>query len=410
MMNFENNLDRYAELAVKVGINIQQQQTLVIFAPIEAATFVRKVAKKAYENGAKNVHVEWSDEDLALIKFENAPIEAFKEFPIWKAKGLEELAESNAAFLSIHASNPELLKNVDGDRIAIYKRTEAKATEQYKNYIKTGKVSWSIVSIPSISWSKKVFPDLNVEEAKSKLWENIFSVTRVNEENPIDAWTTHIKNLQNKLDFLNKKKFNKLHFKGEGTDLWVELHNHHIWAGGGLTNKKGVYFVPNMPTEEVFTMPYKYGVNGTVRGTKPLNYAGQLVEDFTVTFENGMITDFTAKKGYEILKTLINTDDGSHYLGEVALVPFNSPVSNSNIIYYNTLFDENASCHLAIGAAYPLNIENGIDMSKEDLESQGANTSIVHMDFMIGSEDMDIDGETKEKELVPLFRNGNWVI
>lgn len=408
MLNFENMLEKYAELAVKIGVNIQNGQTLVINAPIPAAEFVRKVAKKAYEAGAKNVHVEWSDEETTLIKFMNAPEEAFSEYPMWKAKGMEEMAEGGAAFLTISASNPDLLRDVNPERVAAANKTAAKALENYKKYVMSGKCCWGIVSVPTKEWSAKIFPGLNEEERVEKLWENTFKVTRVDREDPVEAWKEHINNLNSRLQYLNTKKFKKLYYKAPGTDLTVELPEKHIWAGGGLTSDNGTYFIPNIPTEEVFTLPLKTGVNGVLSSTKPLNYGGNLIENFKLTFENGKIIDFSAEKGYDTLKKLIETDEGSHYLGEVALVPHHSPVSDSNIIFYNTLFDENASCHFALGSAYPLCLEGGNSMSKEQLQENGANVSLTHVDFMIGSPEMNIDGETADGKLEAIFRNGNW--
>ncbi|MBI6874662.1 aminopeptidase [Clostridium aciditolerans] len=408
MDNFENLLSKYAELSVRVGVNLQKGQTLVINSPIECAEFTRVVAKEAYKSGAKEVHVEWSDEEITLIKFMNAPEEAFKEFPKWKAEGYEELAKNGAAFLSISASNPELLKDVDPKRIAESNKTRSIALKKYREYIMNSTVAWSIVSIPTKAWSKKVFPNLSEESAIEKLWENIFKIVRVDKDNPIDAWNDHLDNLQKKVEFLNEKKFKKLHYISKDTDLTIELPEKHIWAGGGEYNSKQTYFVANMPTEEVFTLPLKTGVNGKVKSTKPLNYSGNLVDNFTLIFKDGKIVDFSAEKGYETLKKLIETDEGSHYLGEVALVPYDSPISNSNIIFYNTLFDENASCHLALGEAYPICLEGGSNMNEEELEKSGANISLTHVDFMVGSSDLDITGETRDGEVVHIFKNGNW--
>jgi aminopeptidase len=408
MNNFEKNLDKYADLTVRVGINIQKGQKLVVNAPIAAADFVRKVAKKAYEAGAKDVHVEWNDEQITLIKFLNAPDESFKEFPTWRAKGFEQMASEGAAFLTVHASNPDLLKDVDPERIATATKTSATAMQEYRKYIQDSSVSWLVVSVPTREWATKVFPGLNDEESIEKLWESIFNATRVNEDNPVEAWQKHVDNLDRKLEYLNSKAFKKLYFKSSETDLKVELPENHIWVGAGQKNEKGVVFVPNMPTEEVFTMPHKEGISGVVKSTKPLNYAGNIIDNFSLTFERGRIVDFAAEKGYDTLKNLIETDEGAHFIGEVALVPHDSPVSNTNIIFYNTLFDENASSHLAIGSAYPLCIEDGTKMSKDELEKNGANISLIHVDFMIGSEDMNIDGETSDGKLEPVFRNGNW--
>ncbi|WMJ82193.1 aminopeptidase [Clostridium sp. MB40-C1] len=410
MKDFHAMLRKYAELAVKTGINIQKNQTLVINSPIECAEFTRLVVECAYKAGAKNVHVEWSDEEIALIKFMNAPEESFNEFPKWRADGLEELAKDGAAFLSISASNPELLKNVDSKKIAASNKARSLALKNYREYIMNSTVAWSVVSIPTKEWAKKVFPTLSEKESIEKLWQTIFTIVRVDKEDPISAWNEHLENMSQKVNYLNKKKFKKLHFLSKETDLIIELPEKHLWAGGGEYNTTGTYFVANMPTEEVFTLPLKTGVNGTVKSTKPLNYSGNLINNFTLTFKDGKVIDFSAEKGYETLKKLIETDEGSHYLGEVALVPHNSPISNSNIIFYNTLFDENASCHLALGSAYPTCIDGGSEMSEEELEKAGANTSLTHVDFMVGSSELNIFGETKEGEQIQIFQNGNWRI
>lgn len=408
MTTFDKNLEKYAELIIKVGLNIRENQTLSIKAPISAVDFVRKVAKKAYEVGAKHVYVDWHDEGLTRIKYDLAKQEAFHEYPNWIARGMEELAEGGAAFLSIVSSNPDLLKGVDPNRIAAANKAAGLALQKYRNYIMTDKVSWCVVAVPSKEWAQKVFPDVEPAQQEAKLWDAIFKATRANLDDPVQAWKEHNANLDTKVDYLNKKKFKKLHYKAPGTDLTIELPEKHIWVGGGSVNAQGDAFVANIPTEEVFTTPLKTGVNGFVTSTKPLNYGGNLIENFTLTFENGRIIDVKAEKGEDTLKRLVETDEGSHYLGEVALVPHNSPISESNIIFYNTLFDENASNHLAIGSAYAFCIENGKQMTEEELSTQGANSSIVHVDFMIGSSEMDIDGITQDGRVEALFRNGNW--
>ncbi|MDR7317537.1 aminopeptidase [Brevibacillus nitrificans] len=407
-MNDESLIDRYAKLAVKVGVNVQPMQTLVITAPISAAAFVRNVARKAYEAGAKNVQIDWTDDELTRMKYDLAPDEAFREYPMWRAKGLEELAENGAAFLYINASNPDLLKGVDPERISTANRTAGQALHTFRSYSMADKVSWSVIAVPSPAWASVVFPDLPKEEQERALWEAIFRATRVDTEDPVKAWHDHHAKLNEKVDELNAKQYRFLHYTAPGTDLTIELPPRHIWIGGGSVNKDGTSFMANMPTEEVFTAPLKQGVNGTVTSTKPLSYQGNLIENFTLTFENGRIVSAKAEKGEAALTKLIETDKGSHYLGEVALVPHFSPISESNIIFYNTLFDENASNHLAIGNPYPVNIENGANMSKEELEEYGLNSSITHVDFMIGSAEMNIDGETADGSREPIFRNGNW--
>ncbi len=405
---FEENLEKYAQLLVKTGINIQKDQTLVINAPISGAYFVRKVAEKAYKAGAKNVHVEYSDEELTLIKYMNAPHEAFKEYPQWKADGFGEMAAKDHAFLSITGSNPDLLKNVDPEKIATANKAHGEAMAEFRQAINNSTVSWCVAAIPTPKWSQKVFPHLSLDKAVRKLWDNIFQATRSDMEDPVEAWNEHLKQLNKRLKFLNDNPIKCLHYKGQGTDLVVELPEKHIWLGGGEENAKGTYFIANMPTEEVFTLPLKTGVNGYVTSTKPLNYGGNLIDEFTLTFKEGRIVDFSAKQGYDTLAKLIETDEGSHYLGEVALVPHDSPVSNTNIVFYNTLFDENASCHFAIGSAYPINMEGGTQMSQEELEACGANTSINHVDFMVGSSEMHIEATLKDGNKQMLFQKGNW--
>lgn len=408
MTTFESQLMKYAELAVKVGVNIQKDQLLVINAPIEAKDFVHKVTEAAFKAGARNVHVEWNDDEFTKVKYTYAPDEAFTEYPLWKAKGYEEMAEDGAAIMSILAPNPELLKDVDPERIATAQRTAGEAMETFRQYIQSDKVSWTVIAYPTKEWAEKVFPNEAESEQVEKLWKAIMTATRVNLQDPVAAWRKHQDNLQQKVNFLNKKKYKKLHYKAPGTELTIELPDKHIWVGGGGKSERGVDFVPNMPTEEVFTTPKKDGVNGTVASTKPLNYGGAIIDDFSFTFENGKIVDFSAKEGYETLKRLVETDEGARYLGEVALVPHESPISQTDVVFYNTLFDENASCHVAIGSAYAFCLEGGKTMSQEELAEHGSNSSIVHVDFMIGSDQLDIDGETEDGTLEPLFRNGNW--
>ncbi|MEW9668649.1 aminopeptidase [Ammoniphilus sp. 3BR4] len=408
MNHFETLLDRYAQLAVKVGVNIQPGQTLVITAPLASVDFVRKITRKAYESGAKNVHTEWTDDELTRIKYDLAPQEAFQEYPQWRAKGFEEMAANNAAFLSIVASNPDLLKGVDPERITAANKATGEAMAKFRSYAMSDKVSWTVIAVPSPAWAAKVFPDLPEQEQMEALWQAIFETTRVTQEDPVKAWQDHNDLLNQKAEYLNNRRYRFLHYEAPGTKLSLELPAGHIWVGAGSLNEKGTPFMANMPTEEVFTTPLKQGVNGTVRSTKPLSYSGNLIENFSLTFEKGRIVDFSAEKGYEVLKRLVETDEGSHYLGEVALVPHESPISRTNLIFYNTLFDENASNHLAIGNSYAFCLEGGKNMSKEELEAQGLNSSITHVDFMVGSDQMNIDGETADGTREPIFRNGNW--
>ncbi|OES45093.1 aminopeptidase [Domibacillus iocasae] len=409
MENFQEQLEKYAQLAVSTGVNIQPEQTLVVRAAIDSAQLVRLIVEKAYQAGAKHVYVDWSDDAVSKLKYTLAPEEAFHEFPDWNKQMMESLAQKGAAFMSIVSSGPDLLKGVDGKRIAAYQKAAGAAMKKYREYIQSDKVSWTVIAAPSKDWADKVFSELPEQERIPALWEAIFKAVRANHADPVQAWKDHDARLCEKVAVLNQQHFKSLHYTAPGTDLTIDLPDTHLWVGAGSTNEQGHSFMANMPTEEVFTVPVKTGVNGYVKATKPLSYAGNIIDGFTVTFENGRIVNVTAEEGEDVLKQLVDTDEGSHYLGEVALVPHDSPISNAGILFFNTLFDENASNHLAIGSAYAFCIEGGKEMSQDELEKNGLNTSITHVDFMIGSAEMNIDGIKADGTLEPVFRNGNWV-
>ena len=408
MSDFQQNLEKYAELAVKVGVNIQKGQLLVVYAAIDAAELVRLVVKKAYEAGAHDVIVNWNDDVVSRDRYDLAADEVFTEYPAWHAKEREEMVEKGAAFMSIISSCPDLLKGVKPERISNFQKAAGQALMKYRQAIQSDKVSWTVIAAASPAWAAKVFPNIPAESQVTKLWEAIFKATRVDTDNPVEAWKKHDETLHEKVNYLNDRHYEKLHYKAPGTDLTIELPKTHIWVGAGSINEKGSEFMANMPTEEVFTVPLKTGVNGTVASTKPLSYGGNIIDKFSVTFENGKIIDVKAEEGEDILKRLVETDEGSHYLGEVALVPVDSPISQSNILFFNTLFDENASNHLAIGSAYAFCIEGGKKMNSDEQKENGLNQSITHVDFMIGSENMDIDGITADGKTEAVFRNGNW--
>jgi aminopeptidase len=408
MSDFQKNLEKYAELAVKVGVNVQKAQKLVINATLDSAELVRLVVKQAYEVGAKDVVVNWNDDAVSRTKYDLAPDEVFTEYPEWRAKETEDMASKGAAFMSIISTSPDLLKGVSPERIATYQKAAGKALANYRKMIQSDKVSWTVIAAASPAWAAKVFPNEPAENQVTMLWDAIFKATRVDTENPVEAWKKHDENLHEKVHYLNEKHYAKLHYQAPGTDLTIELPKNHLWVGAGSINEQGNEFMANMPTEEVFTVPFKTGINGTVSSTKPLSYGGNIIDRFSLTFENGKIVDVKAEEGEEILRHLVETDEGSHYLGEVALVPYNSPISQSNILFFNTLFDENASNHLAIGSAYAFCIEGGKKMSSDELKENGLNESITHVDFMIGSEQMDIDGITADGKAEAVFRGGNW--
>ncbi|TXL66576.1 aminopeptidase [Cerasibacillus terrae] len=406
----QQTMEKYAELALKTGVNLQKGQALMINAPLEGMEFTKKVVRKAWELGAKDVHVNWVDDELTLLKFQHAPEEVLTNFPEWRVQLHNSLAEEGGAVLHIRATNPDLLKDVDPTRIAKANKASGEALTKFREYTMNDRITWSIISIPSGDWAQKVFPNQSKEEAVQSLWDAIVKIVRVDQDNPIAAWEKHNETLKKAHQVLNQKKYKKLIFKAPGTNLEMELPEGHIWKGGSAVSTQGITFNPNMPTEEVFTMPHKYGVNGTVSSTKPLNYGGSLIDNFSLTFKDGKVVDFKAEQGEETLKHLLETDEGATRLGEVALVPHESPISQSGLIFYNTLFDENASCHIALGKAYPTNLEGGSDMNKEELDQHGANDSLTHVDFMIGSDKLDIDGVLHDGTTEAVFRSGAWAI
>ncbi|MGG6310833.1 aminopeptidase [Paenibacillus macerans] len=408
MSDFQTKLEKYAELAVKIGVNVQQGQNLIINATIDCAELVRLIVKQAYEAGARFVKVNWSDDIVTRLRYDLAAEESFLDEPKWYAGEMLEYVENGAAVLHVISSDPDLLKGVSTERLTNHQKTYGKVMSKYRELQMSDKFSWSIVAVPSQVWADKVFPDLPQDQRVDALWKAIFRTVRLDQPDPIEAWKRHIENLTQKSDYLNAKRYKKLHYLAPGTDLTIELPEGHLWVAAESINAQGNTFLANLPTEEVFTAPLKTGVNGTVTSTKPLSYRGTIIDRFSLTFENGRIVDYKAELGADVLKQLVELDEGSHYLGEVALVPHNSPISQSGILFYNTLFDENASNHLAIGNGYAFNLEGGKSMSQEELAEHGLNSSLAHEDFMVGSGEMDIYGITADGKEEAIFAKGNW--
>ncbi|MGO1060851.1 aminopeptidase [Planococcus sp. FY231025] len=407
-MSFHEKLEQYAELAVQVGLNVQKGQIIMINTTVDTLEFTRLVVKKAYEAGAKRVHVNYTDPVQTRMHFEMAPDEAFHEYPAWSVAQRDEIIDTGGSFLWIDAEDPDLLTGIPAKRLSDSQKSAGRALERYRQAVGTDKIAWSIIAIPSKEWAEKVFPDLEAAEGMDALWNAIFKTVRIGEGDAIEQWKQHIELLEARAGQLNSKRFSKLHYTAPGTDLTIELPDKHIWMSGASKTPQNNAFIANMPTEEVYTVPLKYGVNGTVRNTKPLVYQGNIIDGFTLEFEEGKIVNAKAETGQELLDEMLQADKGSAYLGEVALVPHHSPISDSNILFFNTLFDENASNHLAIGDSYPTCFEGGRELERKQLESIGLNTSIVHEDFMIGSAEMNIDGIHKDGIREPVFRNGNW--
>lgn len=406
----KNKVEKYAELLVKIGINIQKGQILVINSPIECASFARIVTVKAYDAGAREVLVRWNDEQSTRLRYKMAHDEVFDETHSWDLDFLNTTVDKDAAYLRIAASDPELMGDVNPKKMARQNRVQTQALEYYRSKLMSNANVWCVASIPTLPWAKKVFPNAkNDDAAMELLWDAIYTAVRVDQDDPVKAWKEHQKNLSLSQDFLNSNSFKFLRYKNSlGTDVVVELVKNHIWFGGGEKSLKGQYFIANMPTEEVFTMPKANGVNGKIVSSIPLNYNGNLIEDFSFTFKGGIVVEYSAKKGEDVLKELLETDEGAKQLGEVALVPYDSPISNQKILFYNTLFDENASCHFALGKAYPINVKGGSEMTTNELKAAGANESLVHVDFMVGTEDLEIIGIKEDGTEIPVFKNGNF--
>ncbi|HWK22123.1 MAG TPA: aminopeptidase [Ureibacillus sp.] len=407
-MTFEEKLEQYAELAVKVGVNIQKGQYLLINTSTDTLDFTRIVVKKAYEAGAGRVQVNLTDPEIVRSFYEFGAEEEFSKFPKWTVAQRHELIERKGALLWIDAEDPDLLAGIPSSRISAQEKASGNALVRYRKAIMNDEIAWSIIAVPSKKWATKVFPDLPENEQIPALWEAIFKTVRIGNGNAVENWLNHIATLENRAGQLNSMRLAKLHYKAPGTDLTIELPEKHLWISGSSKTPEGTTFIANMPTEEVFTLPAKYGVNGVVSNSKPLAYQGNIIDNFSLTFEKGKIIEAKAEEGNELLHELIGSDEGSSFLGEVALVPHKSPISESGILYYNTLFDENASNHLAIGEAYPTCYEGGQQLEDGQLESLGINVSITHVDFMIGGPEMDIDGVLPDGTVQPIFRKGNW--
>ena len=407
-LSFEDKLYAFADLVVRVGLNLQRGQQLIVRAAVETAPFTRQVVETAYRAGAPFVNVLWNDDAVTLARFQHAPKDSFELFPEWTRDALLAAAARGDAVLTIYAADPELLKDQDPENVATVQRVTQTEMRPFTEHIMNSDVNWCIVSVPIPSWAAKVFPDTAPEVAERKLWNAIFTTVRADRADPVAAWQTHLANLEARRTYLTDKQYRALHYRAPGTDLTVGLADGHLWLGGTQPTKDGVVYVANLPTEEVFTMPHRGRVDGTVRNTLPLSYAGNLIDGFELVFKDGEVVDYRAERGAEVLERLLDTDKGARRLGEVALVPHSSPISLSHILYYNTLFDENASSHLALGRAYRFNVAGGTEMSEAEITAAGANDSLTHVDFMVGSENMDIDGITSRGEREPVMRGGEW--
>ena len=406
-------LKKYAEFTVQVGVNVQKGQTLIIRCPVEGAYFGRACMEAAYKAGARDVVIRWEDEKAARIRMELGEEEALSETKPYELRSYLDYAESEGGccLLAIHASDPEIFKGLDTAKINRVSLAKQEAMKSWREYTMKDRVQWCVVAIPTPAWAASVFPGMPEDEAQEKLWSAIFDVCRVTGGDPVSAWKEHVAKTSACRDKLNELQLKSIHMtSANGTDLTVGLAEGHTWEGACSKAENGAVFIANVPTEEVFTAPHRERVNGVVKGTKPYVYNGQLIEGFSVTFKDGVVVDYSAEKNAELLGQLLDSDEGARRIGEIALVPASSPINRSGLLFYNTLFDENAACHIAFGAGYPTTVKGGAAMTTEELLACGVNDSAIHEDVMVGAEDMTITGLTKSGETVTIFENGEWAI
>lgn len=408
----ETVLKQYARLAVRSGVNLQKNQTLLINADIEAVDFTRLVVKEAYEAGAKRVQVMYNDVTLNKYDYQFQDEHTLSDVHNWQIDQQLDYLKEGACRLSIISPRPGALKDCDPQKMAIRQKAMGEAGKEVRQYTMASMVQWSIVAVPNKEWAAMVFPELEEQAAMERLWESILACVYVEaDKDPLQTWNERDQAFQMRVQKLNDYSFTRLHFTNDlGTDLYVGLVDHHLWAGGSEMSQSGISFNANIPTEEVFTMPHKDQVEGVVYASRPLLYNGNLIKGFHLKFAQGKVTEFDAQEGKDVLQSLLEMDEGSSHLGEVALVPYDSAISQSGILFYTTLFDENASCHLALGNAYPSCVEQGLSMSEEELQKAGSNISINHVDFMFGTSDMRVMGEQADGTWVPVFEQGNFVI
>lgn len=401
-------LEKLAEVAVKVGLQLERGQDLVMTAPLAALPLARLITKHAYLAGAGIVTTFYADEEATLARYNHATDESFDRASGWLYDGMSKAYEKGAARLAIAGDNPMLLAGQDPEKVARANKANSIAYKPALEHISNFDINWNICSYPNPSWAKLVFPDLPIAQAVERLAEAIFAASRVNEADPVAAWAAHNGELRKRSGWLNGERFAALHFTGPGTDLTVGLADGHEWHGGASTAKNGITCNPNIPTEEVFTTPHALKVEGHVSSTKPLSHQGTLIDNIQVRFEGGRIVEAKASKGEEVLLKVLDTDEGARRLGEVALVPHSSPISASGILFYNTLFDENASCHIALGQCYSKCFVDGATLTADQIKAQGGNASLIHIDWMIGSDQVDIDGVRADGTKVPVMRKGEW--
>ncbi|WP_312573661.1 aminopeptidase [Staphylococcus saprophyticus] len=410
MTELQDKLQQYAELLVGVGMNVQKDQPVFIRSSVNALELTHYIVEAAYKRGASDVKVEYSDDKLSRLKFEYESVEFFEKDAVksYEVEKRMDYVKRGAANLALITQDPDLLNGIDSEKLSTYQRQYSTAYKGYMEASQKNQFPWCVAAFPSKAWAQRVYPDLTETEAYSKFIDEVLDIVRVDGNDPVENWKNHVENLSIHARKLQDKNYKALHYISEGTDLVIGLPEGHIWEDATSYTSEGQAFVANIPTEEVFTAPHRLNVNGHVTNKLPLSHNGNIIDGFTLTFKDGEVVDFKADQGEDVLRDLLNTDEGARRLGEVALVPDDSPISNRNTIFYNTLFDENASCHIALGSAYGFNVEGGTEMTTEEKLAHGLNDSLIHVDFMIGSPDLTIYGITQDDEKELVFENGNW--
>jgi aminopeptidase len=414
MTAFDDSLKKYARLALRTGLNLQKGQRLIINnastrgVPLHAAPLVREIVREAYEMGAPYVDVIWNDEELLRTRVEHAPEGTFDLFSDWQIAGLVEVLNGGGALLTIRSNNPDLLSGLDPERVGAMQKSYLEKYGPVSTAITNGLTNWVVITASGPRWAASIFPDLPPEQAEVKLWEDIFHIVRLDQPDPVAAWEEHVRSLQARAQYLNGRRYTALKYRGPGTDLTIGLPRGHRWISARERSASGIEFIANLPTEEVFTMPHRDQIEGTVTASLPLSYGGSLMEGFSLTYEKGRVVKLSARKGEAVLRRLIETDEGARTLGEVALVPASSPVAQRGHLFFDSLIDENAASHLAIGRAYRVNLDDSASLTDEQFMQRGGNISIAHVDFMVGSPAMDIDGVREDGSMEPVMRSGEW--
>ncbi|MDH3943900.1 MAG: aminopeptidase [Anaerolineae bacterium] len=413
--NMDSILEKYANLIVRVGLNLQPGQRLLVKGPVNkmgttivTAPLVRAITKAAYQAEASLVDTMWHDDEIELIRFQHAPESSYQLYPDWRAQGFLDFSSNGQAAVTIYGSDPNLLDGQDSESVDKLYKLALEKTAEARSYGFVNAYNWLIVAYPTEAWAARVFPGDDPQASLPKLWDALIKILRLDQDDPVAAWEAHIKDLEARRTYLNEKQYAGLEYRAPGTDLKVGLPENHYWGAARFETQSGIPFIANLPTEEVFTIPHREKAEGVVSSSKPLSYGGSLVEDFSLTFEGGKVVNAQANSGEDILKGLLETDEGSSRLGEVALVPHSSPISQSGLLFYNTLFDENASNHIALGRAFKFGLVDGVDLSDDEFAAVGGNHSLTHVDFMVGSDKMDVDGVIHDGSAEPVMRAGEW--